>query len=93
MSKLRSPPMFAGVNKRHTILQGSLSKLTNFETQKVAKVVNLQSCEFVLEEALHCTKKHYQLFSQIAGARAIIKVLGHQYQRLTGGYDLAMGHF
>ena len=28
-----------------------------------------------------------------AGARAIIKVLGHQYHWLTGGYDLETGHF
>ena len=28
-----------------------------------------------------------------AGARAIIKVSGHQYQCLAGGFDLEMGHF
>ena len=28
----------------------------------------------------------------LAGARAIIKVLGHQYQWLAGGYDLEIGH-
>ena len=27
------------------------------------------------------------------GARAIIKVSGHQYQWLAGGYDLEIGHF
>ena len=27
------------------------------------------------------------------GAQAIIKVSGHQYQWLTGGYDLQIGHF
>ena len=27
------------------------------------------------------------------GARVIIKVLGHQYQLLAGGYDLEIGHF
>ena len=29
----------------------------------------------------------------LAGARAIIKVLGHQYRWVTGGYDLEIGHF
>ena len=28
----------------------------------------------------------------LAGAWAIIKVLGHQYQWLAGGYDLELGH-
>ena len=28
-----------------------------------------------------------------AGAWVIIKVLGHQYQWLAGGYDLEMEHF
>ena len=27
------------------------------------------------------------------GARVIIKVFGHQYWWLTGGYDLEIGHF
>ena len=27
------------------------------------------------------------------GARVIIKVSGHQYQWLAGGYDLERGHF
>ena len=29
----------------------------------------------------------------LADARAIIKVKGHQYQWLAGGYDLEIGHF
>ena len=29
----------------------------------------------------------------LASARAIIKVLGHQYQWLAGGYDLEIGQF
>ena len=29
----------------------------------------------------------------LAGARAIIKVSGHQYQWLPGDYDLEKGHF
>ena len=29
----------------------------------------------------------------LAGARAIIKVLDHQYQCLAGGYDLEIGQF
>ena len=29
----------------------------------------------------------------LAGARVIIKVSGHQYQWLAGGYDLEIGHF
>ena len=29
----------------------------------------------------------------LAGARAIIKVSGYQYQWLAGGYDLEVGHF
>ena len=29
----------------------------------------------------------------LAGARAIIKVLGHQYWWLAGGYDLDIQHF
>ena len=29
----------------------------------------------------------------LAGARAIMKVSGHQYQWLAGGYDLEIGHF
>ena len=29
----------------------------------------------------------------LAGARGIIKVLGHQYRWLAGGYDLEIGHF
>ena len=29
----------------------------------------------------------------LAGARAIIKVSGHQYQWLAGGYDMEIGHF
>ena len=29
----------------------------------------------------------------LAGAQAIIKVSGHQYQWLAGGYDLEIGHF
>ena len=29
----------------------------------------------------------------LAGARAIIKVHGHQHQWLAGGYDLEIGHF
>ena len=29
----------------------------------------------------------------LAGARAIIKVKGHQYRRLAGGYDLEIGQF
>ena len=28
----------------------------------------------------------------LAGARAMIKVLGHRYQWLAGGYDLEIGH-
>ena len=28
----------------------------------------------------------------LAGARAIIKVSGHQYRWLAGGYDLEIGH-
>ena len=33
------------------------------------------------------------LFSELASAQAIIKVLGHQNQWLAGGYDLEIGHF
>ena len=29
----------------------------------------------------------------LAGARAIIKVSGHQYRWLAGGYDMEIGHF
>ena len=29
----------------------------------------------------------------LAGTWAIIKVSGHQYQWLAGGYDLEIGHF
>ena len=29
----------------------------------------------------------------LAGARVIIKVQGHQYRWLAGGYDLEIGHF
>ena len=29
----------------------------------------------------------------LAGAQAIIKVLGHQYRWLAGGYDLEIGHY
>ena len=29
----------------------------------------------------------------ISGAQAIIKVTGHQYRWLAGGYDLEIGHF
>ena len=29
----------------------------------------------------------------LAGALALIKVSGHQYQWLAGGYDLEIGHF
>ena len=29
----------------------------------------------------------------LAGTQAIIKVLGHQYWWLAGGYDLEIGHF
>ena len=29
----------------------------------------------------------------LASAQAIIKVLGHQYQWLAGGYDLEIEHF
>ena len=29
----------------------------------------------------------------LAAARVIIKVLGHQYRWLAGGYDLEKGHF
>ena len=29
----------------------------------------------------------------LTGVRAIIKVNGHQYQWLAGGYDLEIGHF
>ena len=29
----------------------------------------------------------------LAGTRAIIKVLGHQYRWLAGGYDLEILHF
>ena len=29
----------------------------------------------------------------LVGARMIIKVLGHQYQWLAGGYDLEISHF
>ena len=29
----------------------------------------------------------------LAGVRARIKVLGHQYRWLAGGYDLEIGHF
>ena len=29
----------------------------------------------------------------LTGAPAIIKVSGHQYQWLAGGYDLTIGHF
>ena len=32
------------------------------------------------------------LITTLAGARAIIKVLGHQYWWLAGGYDLEIGH-
>ena len=31
--------------------------------------------------------------SSLAGARVIIKVLGHQYQCLAGGYNLERGPF
>ena len=34
----------------------------------------------------HCTKSHY-------GVWVIIKVLGHQYRWLAGGYDLQIGFF
>ena len=29
----------------------------------------------------------------LTGAQALIKVLGHQYERLPGGYELEIGHF
>ena len=29
----------------------------------------------------------------LAGAWAIIKISGHQYQGLAGGYELEIGHF
>ena len=29
----------------------------------------------------------------LAGVRAIMKVSGHQYRWLAGGYDLEIGHF
>ena len=29
----------------------------------------------------------------LAGAQVIIKVSGHQYRWLAGGYDLKIGHF
>ena len=29
----------------------------------------------------------------LAGAQVIIKVSGHQYRWLAGGYDLEIGHF
>ena len=29
----------------------------------------------------------------LAGAQAIIKVLGYQHQWLAGGYDIEAGHF
>ena len=35
----------------------------------------------------HCVKK------PLSGAWAIVKVSGHQYQWLAGGYDLEIGHF
>ena len=34
-----------------------------------------------------------QVATILAGARAIIKVLGHQHWWLAGGYDLEIGHF
>ena len=37
------------------------------------------------------TINHTQL--PLAGARAIIKVSGHQHRWLAGGYDLEIGHF
>ena len=33
------------------------------------------------------------LIITLAGARVIIKVSGHQYRWLAGGYDLEIGHF
>ena len=33
------------------------------------------------------------MYGLITGPQAIIKVSGHQYRWLAGGYDLEMGHF
>ena len=35
----------------------------------------------------------FTLIITLAGAQAIIKVLGHQHQWLAGSYDLEIGHF
>ena len=35
----------------------------------------------------------FTLIITLAGAQAIIKVSGHQYQWLVGGYNLEIGHF
>ena len=46
-----------------------------------------------------CSFTLYIVFSSLHsqalcnGARAIVKVSGHQYQRLAGGYELEIGHF
>ena len=33
------------------------------------------------------------LIITLTGTQAIIKVLGHQHQRIAGGYDLEIGQF
>ena len=49
---------------------------------------------------LLCQLKNYTLHKKatihqvtIAGTRVIIKMSGHQYWWLAGGYDLEIGHF
>ena len=42
---------------------------------------------------LPCWRNGNVTFPPKTGARAIIKVSGHQHRLLTGGYDLEIGHF
>ena len=40
-----------------------------------------------------CLESRYPCDSTCSGTGAIIKVSGHQYRWLAGGYDLEIGHF
>ena len=63
-------------------------------------------CDLLFVTHLHCTNSQHppgnhhsshlltmSYFQVITGARMAMKLSGHQYRWLAGGYDLEIGHF
>ena len=67
------------------------------KTYYICKKDTIQQVTTMLANVLFPDHNHLLTTStddpSLAGAQAIIKVLGHQCQWLAGGYDLEIGHF